>query len=344
MSCRSIQRVVNATRVNPSLHRLIGSVDVDGAGTDHPLSEVDPFILLDAGTIAKNGMPPFGAHPHYGHSVVTVLLGGSLSSWDSFSFPTRDGSNHVISAPASYWVDAGSGVFHEERSVIENEDDPSQHARLFQLWVGVREEDRAKPARVQYDNALPVEEIFGNRIDGAGDGDGGGGDAVRVGTAIHHVGPATTLETPHPISVVHVTQEAGTTYRMPVEPSHGGFVVSIKGGATFGGTQTTVATGDGDTNTVLVLADVTEMDAAGGDDATAAYLDVQTSPDAAAEYLVCAGEKIGESWAKKLVANGAVIASTDKARALATKVELMSARGKGGDGIFAPFGRETMEP
>jgi len=75
-------RVVPPTRTNPTIPRLIGTVDIDGMGTAHPLAEVDPFILLDMAKINKNAMPPFGAHPHFGHSVATILLAGEVSSQD----------------------------------------------------------------------------------------------------------------------------------------------------------------------------------------------------------------------------------------------------------------------
>jgi redox-sensitive bicupin YhaK (pirin superfamily) len=117
--------------------RLVGTVDVDGSGTQHPLDQVDPFILLDAASISKHNMPPFGNHPHRGHSVVTVLLRGSMKSWDSFS-----NTETTLTAPASYWVDAGSGLFHNEVSVINDEKDTAQHVGLLQLWVGVKQEDR----------------------------------------------------------------------------------------------------------------------------------------------------------------------------------------------------------
>ncbi|KAL3931645.1 MAG: hypothetical protein SGARI_004154, partial [Bacillariaceae sp.] len=66
---------------------------------------------------------------------------------------------------------------------------------------------------------------------------------------------------------------------------------------------------------------------------------IETSKDEDAEYVVCTGERIGESWAKKLVANGALIAATpQEARELAPKVAAMSKEGLEGDGSFAPFG------
>ena len=313
MSSRLIEKVVPATK--RGITRLVGTVDIDGKGTDHPLPEVDPFILLDAGTIKKNKIPPFGAHPHRGHSVVTVLTKGKFDSWDSFR--SKDSPKHIITAPASYWVDAGSGVFHEEQSVITDEDDPSQHCHLFQLWVGIKEEDRQKPPKIQYDNNLPVFDCQDP-------------EGKVIGKRICHVGPETTIITPHPISVVHITrQDPRSTYRVPINPEYGGFVVHVAGQPSFGGTT------PNEEYDVLVLG-------SRGDNESD-YLEVKTT-DAAGQYLVCTGEPHREKWAKKLVANGAIITATpEEARELAPHVEAMSIAGKAEGGFFAPFGMKEEE-
>jgi hypothetical protein len=69
------------------------------------------------------------------------------------------------------------------------------------------------------------------------------------------------------------------------------------------------------------------------------FVTIETSKDEDAEYVICTGERIGESWAKKLVANGALIAATaEEARKLAPKVAAMSKEGLEHSGSFAPFG------
>ena len=50
---------------------------------------------------------------------------------------------------------------------------------------------------------------------------------------------------------------------------------------------------------------------------------MSVSATTACQYLVCAGEKIGQPWYKKLVANGAIIAKDpEEARAIAKQIEL----------------------
>ena len=240
-----------------------------------------------------------------------------MKSWDSFS-----NTETTLSAPASYWVDAGSGLFHNEVTVIENEDDALQHVGLLQLWVGVKEEDRLKPPRVQHYENVPIQNI----MDTSG---------KIIGQVQYYVGGnnhdessrSGGIETPHPIVVAHVRQNANTEYRFPIDPRHGGFVLNLNGSkivndsgsedtpASFGGTTPSHA------NDVLVL-DTDKNSTQDG------YLSIQIG-DSVANYMVIVGETIDEPWAKKLVASGAVIAaSPDEAREIATKVEGYAAAGK----------------
>jgi hypothetical protein len=46
MTGRTIVRVVPPTQSGP-ITRLIGTVDIDGSGTNHSLDQCDPFMLLD---------------------------------------------------------------------------------------------------------------------------------------------------------------------------------------------------------------------------------------------------------------------------------------------------------
>lgn len=203
-------------------------------------------------------------------------------------------------------MDAASGLFHDESSVILDESDTDQHAVLFQLWMSVKEKDRRKPPSLQYDTNLPV---------GVLKNDDSGGNVV--GSIRYFVGGENTaIKTPHPIMVGLVTQQSGTTARIPIDSKFGGFVVHIEGNATYGDRSDATCT----KNDVIVFADTTNE----AED----FLQVTTmasSPTAATScrYLVCAGEKIGEQWYKKLVVNGAIIAKDpNEAREIAAQVEV----------------------
>ena len=205
-------------------------------------------------------------------------------------------------------------MFHDETTVIPDESDPSQHVQLFQLWVSVKEEDRAKPAALQYETDLPSLEMKND-------------EGNVVGKIRYYVGgECHSIKTMHPIVVAHVSQDAGTTVKIPIEPSFGGFVAHISGSAIYGDSSRSTST----PYDVAVLDDGTIDDAS--------FLTVKAGSDDGASYLVCTGEKIGENWFKKLAANGAILASSeDQARRIATEVTQASKEGlKSGD--FSPFG------
>lgn len=306
---RKITQIVSPKQSGP-INRLIGTVDIDGAGTEHSLEECNPFMLLDAGVIPKGGQPKFGAHPHRGHSVVTLLLQGKVESWDSF----HDGKT-IIEGPASYWVDAGSGLFHNEMTIVDNESDPLQHCKLMQLWISVKEEDRLKQPTTQHDTNLPVEEALNSE-----------GDVI--GSIRYFVGKGDSISTPHPITVAHVTQDSGTTLQFPINGEYGGFVVHLEGCATYGKGCETETKG---TYAVHVL----------DDNKDESYLQITTlaGDSSPSSYLICVGEKIHEPWYKKLTSNGAVVArSKEEAREIASKVEEYSKEGLS-SGNFAPFGK-----
>jgi redox-sensitive bicupin YhaK (pirin superfamily) len=327
---RRIAKLQDPTPNGP-IFRLIGTTDIDGKGTTHPLPQVNPFMLLDVASLPQSDLPPFGAHPHRGHSVVTLLLQGQEKSWDSVTQKET-----VVQAPASYWVDAGAGIFHDEVSVVPDPNDPLQHVKLLQLWVSVKEEDRLKPAALQYDDNLP--QVDAKNADGQ-----------VVGNIVYFVGGGAQIQTPHPVVVAHVRQDANSLVSFPVPAGFGGFVVNLKGSPiTFlsGGfdghnqnapkDQVVPVTSD-TVHQVLVLAD-DEEDSNSDSEQQDSVLQI-SSQDLDVEYLVCVGEKIDEPWYKKLVANGAVVAqSEDEARAIATQVETYAAAGKGETKSFAPFG------
>ena len=311
-SGRKISRIVSPKKSGP-INRLIGTVDIDGAGTEHSLDECNPFMLLDAAVIPKGGLPKFGAHPHRGHSVVTLLLQGKVESWDSF----HDGKT-IIEGPASYWVDAGSGLFHNEMTVVDDESaDPLQHVKLMQLWISVKEEDRLKSPTVQHDTNLPVEEALNSE-----------GDVI--GIIRYFVGKGGSISTPHPITVAHVTQDSGTTLQFPINGEYGGFVVHLNGCAIYGNDSNSETK---ETYAVHVL----------DDNKDEKYLQITASTadsdKSKTSYLICVGQKINEPWYKKLTSNGAVVAKTkDEAREIASKVEEYSKEGLS-SGNFAPFGK-----
>mmetsp|Transcript_24726 Transcript_24726/g.69418 ORF Transcript_24726/g.69418 Transcript_24726/m.69418 type:complete len:356 (+) Transcript_24726:108-1175(+) len=333
-----ISHVVSALPGVPS--RMIGTVDVDGNGTPHKLHQVDPFILLDQATVPKDAKPDFGMHPHRGHSVVTLLFKGTVRSKDSL----HDENEEIIfSGPASCLVEAGSGLFHDESSVVNDESDYSQRMALLQLWIGVKEADRKAPPAIHLDTELPVEDIYA--FVGRDDDDDNkepkqdsstagnvNADTKRepIGFVRYYLGDKTSIASRNPITVAYVHQHAGTTYRYPaIDPSHGGFIINLNGSEmldedvkghessspSFAGVQPQK------THDVLVLKN-TDDDDDDKDKDEQQYIEITTSAKSCGNYLICTGERIEEPWAKKLVRSGAIIAQTeDEAREIARKVD-----------------------
>ena len=198
--------------------------------------------------------------------------------------------------------------------MIADESDPSQHVQMFQLWVSIKEEDRAKPAALQYETNLPVQDLKDDT------GNVGGNIRYHVG------GECKSIKTMHPIVVAHVTQNAGSIVKIPIEPTFCGFVAHIRGTATYGDSLKPTST----PYDVAVLDDATNTD-------DESFLTIKAGNDGAS-YLVCTGEKIREPWCKLLAANGAIIAKSEKeARDIAVQVEKASKEGLI-SGNFSPFG------
>jgi redox-sensitive bicupin YhaK (pirin superfamily) len=94
------------------LGRVIGSTDIDGNGTQHPVAAIDPFIFCDEVVMNNHDIVlPFDKHPHHGLVANTCLLQGQPSMmWD----------NHAAQRYGPLWpggvfqINSGSGVCHDE--------------------------------------------------------------------------------------------------------------------------------------------------------------------------------------------------------------------------------------
>ena len=127
---RSVSKVVDTTPIHMShagvtLHRVIGTLDIDGHGTAHPVADVDPFLLLDESRVEGNVSSSFKKHPHTGLTAVTYLLEGTAHAWDNINGATTD----LNRAGGVYCVSAGRGVVHGEAPI-----EGMRKVRLLQLW------------------------------------------------------------------------------------------------------------------------------------------------------------------------------------------------------------------
>ena len=122
MALRSVISFVPRT-VKSILSRLIGGLDIQGNGVDHPLLGLDPFVLCDAApeihgigdayiyvascvSVAytpsfnllrklTKGNPPFGFHPHYGLIAITYVLDGSFDDEDNLAVEGESPRRHI---------------------------------------------------------------------------------------------------------------------------------------------------------------------------------------------------------------------------------------------------------
>lgn len=133
------------------LRRVIGTTDIDGKGTKHPVErQADPFVLLDEGVLPPNTKPPFGAHPHAGLVATTIPLNPSFAGllWDNISELNGEKEYGPLWSNGLFQIKAGRGVVHDEgrdvdkevilsrvpQSVIDRDVEKNIGIHLLQLW------------------------------------------------------------------------------------------------------------------------------------------------------------------------------------------------------------------
>lgn len=136
---------------------VIGRATSDGNGVKltrviggPPLSDLDPFLLLDhfGSDDSADYIGGFPSHPHRGFETVTYMLKGKMRHQDS------TGNEGVINDGDIQWMTAGSGIIHSEMpEQIEGE------MSGFQLWVNLPKSHKmTSPKYQEYKTAdIPVE-------------------------------------------------------------------------------------------------------------------------------------------------------------------------------------------
>lgn len=125
--------------IRPIKKIIKGTPTIDGAGVSltrvlghHTIKEFDPFLMLDSFDSKNpedytNGFP---MHPHRGIETVTYLIKGDIEHQDSL------GNSGSIKDGESQWMNAGSGILHQERPQAV------EHMLGFQLWVNLPQKDK----------------------------------------------------------------------------------------------------------------------------------------------------------------------------------------------------------
>eukprot|EP00232_Nephroselmis_pyriformis_P019412 CAMPEP_0182875502 /NCGR_PEP_ID=MMETSP0034_2-20130328/13578_1 /TAXON_ID=156128 /ORGANISM="Nephroselmis pyriformis, Strain CCMP717" /LENGTH=289 /DNA_ID=CAMNT_0025008241 /DNA_START=108 /DNA_END=977 /DNA_ORIENTATION=+ len=264
---RSVSQVVKTTFTG-RFNRVIGTTDLKGQGTSHPLADVNPFVLLDdPPTISKKGLPPFGMHPHAGLQVLSIAMSGFISqklgSEDPDAPPAMIGPGPFCTS-----VKAGRGVCHDEST---GTDDPT---KMFQMVWLTPEEHRADAC--EYEEALSPPWV---------EQDGG---KVRIMLCAGSLGDVTSkITSPRRLMVLYAELAPGGTLEVPT-PAGGGFVYAVEGGVAVSGT-------------VVGQQEVAVLEQAGGALSVAHH-------EGAAKIVIGVGERIEEPWVKLLFSNGFLLA------------------------------------
>jgi len=111
--------------------------------------QLKPFALFDAGVIPQSAMT-IGWHPHSGVATITFPYDAKLNHADS------QGNGGTINSRGLQWMASGSGVWHKENYVAEqNPVAEKNHIGILQLWLLLPPNEETAPVR--YFNLQPDE-------------------------------------------------------------------------------------------------------------------------------------------------------------------------------------------
>jgi hypothetical protein len=226
MTTRTVEAVIPAVRQLEG-----GGFEVRRPFPTASVAQVDPFLLLDhmgpvdLGPGEAKGAPD---HPHRGFETVTYMLDGTMEHEDSAGHAGRIGPGDV------QWMTAGAGVIHSEMPVEEIRRNGGR-VHGFQVWVNLPAADKMIEPRYQEYAAAQIPEVHH---------DDGVGVRVIAGT----VGDVTgVVQTRTPVTYLHITLPAGTSFDAAVPETQNAMVYGISGD---GEGELEVFAHDGDTVTV----------------------------------------------------------------------------------------------
>jgi redox-sensitive bicupin YhaK (pirin superfamily) len=212
MMMRSIVGRIRATKNAKSpIVRIVGSIDVHGQGTLHPLTAVDPIVLCDYAEIIGKGLPPFGMHPHFGVIACTIVIEGEYTDQDNLNASPSGNT----CAGGVYAASAGRGVCHDETSVAD-------YNRLFQVVVRIPASQLSLPPQITKATADDLPQILP-------------GVTLLFGEMEGAKSPATPEAWPDAV-FLRVKVPVGSNLSVPLPEHHvHGFGVVIDGSGTVAG-------------------------------------------------------------------------------------------------------------
>lgn len=131
---------------------FVGKKAVDGDGVKlkrcfgyYEIPRFDPYLLMDFfdSKDPSDYIKGFPWHPHRGISTITYLISGQIEHEDSM------GNRGLISDGQCQWMEAGSGVLHQEMPLA------SDYMLGSQIWLNLAREDKMKePAYREIDESM----------------------------------------------------------------------------------------------------------------------------------------------------------------------------------------------
>jgi redox-sensitive bicupin YhaK (pirin superfamily) len=163
--------------------------------------QLKPFALFDAGIIPKSEMT-IGWHPHSGVATITFPYNAKLNHADS------EGNGGTINSRGLQWMASGSGVWHKESYVAEQD-----HIGILQLWLLLPPDEETTPVR--YFNLQPNDiPQFGH---------------VRILLG-EYQGIKAVKEVSHNVTYLHINLRKGQSFNWLLpEKQTRGFVYSLSG-------------------------------------------------------------------------------------------------------------------
>jgi len=254
---------------------LTAQRSVDGAGVVlkrvfgfSARNSFDPFLLLDhfGSDNPEDYLAGFPWHPHRGIETVTYLLAGKVAHGDSM------GNQGVIYPGDAQWMTAGSGIIHQEMPE-PGTDGPRMEG--IQLWVNLPA--RLKMTKPRYRavqaSEIPVIEKKNAKI------------RLLAGEFEGRAGATPDLYVP--VLYMIVSMDAGAELKIPVPLAYNAAVYCISGKADFGATS-------------LDSGQLGHLPAG-----TADYIEVKEASSEPLEFLLIAGQSLGEpvAWGGPIVMN-----------------------------------------
>lgn len=277
---RTIAKVIPATAIAANkpamkLWRIIGTVDIDGQGTEHALADVNPFLLLDDAAIDGEMSSSFKKHPHTGLTAVTYLLEGTAHAWDNIHGETPD----LNRAGGVYCVDSGRGIVHGEAAI-----EGIRHVRILQLWFNPGIDKHPLP-QASYQLFQPRElPIYQNDHLWA---------KIIIGQAF---GSASPIVSRWPIQYLHLKLAPHQTCALKIpNASWQGFIYIISGHGKFGTNEII-----GQPNHCLVLGSELSDE-----------IQLENTGNQSLEFIFATGQPHQQPFVKLLGHGGAMIADTE---------------------------------